>query len=183
MNIYYDTTTGDLVEWAPAAEGDLVPANYFPLTEEEARAILNMPHGNWAVAEDGRVVIAGNRIYFCEPTGSFVHEDVWGRNPLPPGCIEISSEEYAALMAYIPGLQTIRMVDGRPQIVDIPKPEPSCDDLLAQARAMRRTAYSAESDPLRNEADYDAVVNGTEPDYTAWLAAVAAIKARYPLPE
>jgi hypothetical protein len=46
----------------------------------------------------------------------------------------------------------------------------------------RRSAYLAESDPLRLEADYDALSQGLEPDYTAWLASVAAIKARYPLP-
>lgn len=54
---------------------------------------------------------------------------------------------------------------------------------LDQIQDLRRAAYAAESDPLRNEADYDALVNGTEPDYTAWKAAVEAIKARYPLPE
>ena|SRR5690554_487013 len=53
---------------------------------------------------------------------------------------------------------------------------------VEQVQALRRAAYVAESDPLKNEADYDALVNGTEPDYAAWLAAVAAIKARYPLP-
>mgnify|MGYP001301195200 CR=1 FL=1 len=54
---------------------------------------------------------------------------------------------------------------------------------VEQIQDLRRAAYVAESDPLKNEADYDALVNGTEPDYSAWLAAVAAIKARYPLPE
>ena len=48
--------------------------------------------------------------------------------------------------------------------------------------ASRRAAYLAESDPLRLEADYDALSRGLEPDYSAWLASVAAIKARYPLP-
>jgi hypothetical protein len=48
--------------------------------------------------------------------------------------------------------------------------------------ASRRAAYLAESDPLRLEADYDALSQGLEPDYSAWLASVAAIKARYPLP-
>ena len=33
---------------------------------------------------------------------------------------------------------------------------------------------------FKNEADYEAIVNGTEPDYTAWLAKVAEIKLRYP---
>lgn len=54
---------------------------------------------------------------------------------------------------------------------------------LEQIQELRRRAYVAESDPLKNEADYDALVNGTTPDYTAWMAAVAEIKARYPLPE
>lgn len=51
-----------------------------------------------------------------------------------------------------------------------------------QIQELRRAAYVAESDPIKNEADYDALVNGTTPDYTAWIAAVEAIKARYPLP-
>ncbi|ASA32999.1 TPA: hypothetical protein JIR03_17890 [Acinetobacter baumannii] len=50
-------------------------------------------------------------------------------------------------------------------------------------RAQRRQAYRAESDPLRMEAEYDAFAAGTEPDLAAWVAAVQAIKARYPLPE
>ncbi|RWA28038.1 hypothetical protein DJ028_08605 [Pseudomonas veronii] len=53
---------------------------------------------------------------------------------------------------------------------------------LESARASRRAAYLSESDPLRLEADYDALSQGLKPDYTAWLASVAAIKARYPLP-
>ena len=46
----------------------------------------------------------------------------------------------------------------------------------------RRAAYLSESDPLRLEADYDALSQGCEPDYTAWLASVADIKSRFPLP-
>lgn len=53
---------------------------------------------------------------------------------------------------------------------------------LEAALNARRTAYLAESDPLRLEADYDALSKGLEPDYSNWLASVAAIKARYPLP-
>ncbi|RTY64295.1 hypothetical protein [Pseudomonas veronii] len=53
---------------------------------------------------------------------------------------------------------------------------------LESARASRRAAYLSESDPLRLEADYDALSQGQEPDYAAWLASVAAIKARFPLP-
>lgn len=53
---------------------------------------------------------------------------------------------------------------------------------METALAARRAAYISESDPLRLEADYDALSQGREPDYAAWLASVAAIKARYPLP-
>ncbi|MCO2644543.1 hypothetical protein FA308_08895 [Pseudomonas aeruginosa] len=57
------------------------------------------------------------------------------------------------------------------------------DDLLAEVQELRRQAYRTESDPLRLEAEYDAIAAGTEPDLAAWVAAVQAIKARYPLPE
>ncbi|ENZ3818243.1 hypothetical protein [Pseudomonas aeruginosa] len=50
-------------------------------------------------------------------------------------------------------------------------------------RAQRRQAYRTESDPLRLEAEFDAITAGTKPDLAAWVAAVQAIKERYPLPE
>ncbi|EMB5660425.1 TPA: hypothetical protein NIH70_004754 [Pseudomonas aeruginosa] len=50
-------------------------------------------------------------------------------------------------------------------------------------RAQRRQAYRDEADPLRLEAEFDAIAAGTEPDLAAWVEAVQAIKARYPLPE
>ena len=50
-------------------------------------------------------------------------------------------------------------------------------------RAQRRQAYRDEADPLRLEAEFDAIAAGTEPDLAAWVAAVQAIKARYPLTE
>lgn len=53
---------------------------------------------------------------------------------------------------------------------------------LEAVLASRRAAYLAESDPLRFEADYDALSQGREPDYAGWLSSVEAIKSRYPLP-
>lgn len=47
----------------------------------------------------------------------------------------------------------------------------------------RAAAYTSESDPLKIEADYDALKNGEAPDYTKWMEKVAEIKARYPFPE
>lgn len=46
----------------------------------------------------------------------------------------------------------------------------------------RQDAYRLESDPLRLEAEYDALKAGIEPDYRAWVAKIDEIKARYPLP-
>ncbi|EMN5287285.1 hypothetical protein Q030_03604 [Pseudomonas aeruginosa BWHPSA017] len=51
------------------------------------------------------------------------------------------------------------------------------------ATAARANAYRLESDPLKTEADFDAIKAGVEPDYSAWVAKVEEIKARYPLPE
>ncbi|ENU4100348.1 TPA: hypothetical protein ACQRJE_000896 [Pseudomonas aeruginosa] len=51
------------------------------------------------------------------------------------------------------------------------------------ATAARANAYRLESDPLKTEAEFDAIKAGTEPDYRAWVAKVEEIKARFPLPE
>ncbi|HGP4432944.1 TPA: hypothetical protein ACLMYU_005227 [Pseudomonas aeruginosa] len=51
------------------------------------------------------------------------------------------------------------------------------------AVAARADAYRMESDPLKTEAEFDAIKAGVEPDYSAWIAKVEEIKARYPLPE
>ncbi|WP_426769566.1 hypothetical protein, partial [Pseudomonas aeruginosa] len=44
------------------------------------------------------------------------------------------------------------------------------DDLFAEANKKRQDAYRLESDPLRLEAEYDALKAGSEPDYRAWVA-------------
>lgn len=46
---------------------------------------------------------------------------------------------------------------------------------------LRLAAYRAESDHLKTEAEYDALENGTGPDYTLWRAKVKEIKSRIPL--
>jgi hypothetical protein len=66
--------------------------------------------------------------------------------------------------------------------VEAPAP-PAPEALTAeQITRRRRAAYVAESDPLKTEAEYDAMINDSEPDYSAWLTAVAEIKGRFPLP-
>ncbi|MEN1710698.1 hypothetical protein DT380_34445 [Pseudomonas aeruginosa] len=51
------------------------------------------------------------------------------------------------------------------------------------AAAARANAYRLESDPLKTEAEFDAIKAGVEPNYSAWIAKVEEIKARYPLPD
>lgn len=53
---------------------------------------------------------------------------------------------------------------------------------IEQIQKLRQDTYRAESDHLKTEAEYDAAIAGENPDYTAWLAKVAEIKERYPLP-
>lgn len=58
----------------------------------------------------------------------------------------------------------------------------SLAERTSEAQAKRLAAYRAESDQLKIAAEYDALIAGTSPDYSAWQAKVAEIKARYPLP-
>lgn len=46
----------------------------------------------------------------------------------------------------------------------------------------RKIRYKLESDPIKLEAEYDALIADTVPDYTQWIAAVALIKEELPLP-
>lgn len=50
-----------------------------------------------------------------------------------------------------------------------------------EIKSSRKSAYIAESDHLKMEADYDAIIMGKEPDYSAWLSKVEEIKKRFPL--
>jgi hypothetical protein len=96
------------------------------------------------------------------------------------GGVELSKEEYNSLLAGNSAGQLIsRGSDGRPELTD----SVMLPMTLEQIIEARRIAYAAESDPVKNEAEYDAMVAGMEPDYSAWLAKVSEIKARYPLPE
>lgn len=98
----------------------------------------------------------------------------------PADAVEHPREVYDATVSNRP-VEKVMMPDsnGAPTLVDSPQPPPLT---LGQVHAQRQAAYVAESDPLKNEADYDALVGGLQPDYVAWQAKVAEIKERYPLP-
>jgi uncharacterized Zn finger protein len=49
----------------------------------------------------------------------------------------------------------------------------SYNDSIRQQRASR---YRTESDPIKIEAEYDAMFADVEPDYTRWIEAVKKIK-------
>lgn len=118
-------------------------------------------------------------MFFSASTGGFYATEIHGNN-MPGDVVEITAEEHAALLE---GQSQGKLIDfdeaGRPFLADPPPPAP---DTIEQVQAKRQAAYVAESDPLKNEAEYDAIIAGTEPDYIAWLAKVAEIKARFPLP-
>lgn len=93
---------------------------------------------------------------------------------IPADAVDLTDGDYQRLkgQAISPDSQ------GRPVLCDIQHP----DLTVAQVQAARRSAYRSQSDSLKFEAEHDALVAGAEPDYSAWLSAVAEIKARYPLP-
>jgi hypothetical protein len=66
------------------------------------------------------------------------------------------------------------------QAVKIEDPETIARDLIITSR---RSAYTRETDPMRFEIEFDAIVAGAVPDFAPWVEAVKAIKLRYPLPE
>lgn len=72
--------------------------------------------------------------------------------------------------------------EGRHGTVPEQPAEDAIDQALKFAIILRQEAYRRESDPLRLEAEYDALISGSPPDFNEWAASVAAIKARYPLP-
>lgn len=116
------------------------------------------------------------KIFFSKATRGFYNSGE-PFTVLPPDAQALPAQDYAEL---IDGQAAGRLIDWsglRPALIDMPTPT------AEQVQADRRAAYRLESDPLKVEAEYDGQVNGTEPDYSAWLAKVAEIKQRYPLPE
>lgn len=95
------------------------------------------------------------------------------------GDVQITAVEHAALInGQSQGKQIVRGADSRPALADPVVLPPT----LEQVHKLRLHAYRAESDPLKIESEHDALISGTDPHYAAWLAKVAEIKQRYPLP-
>jgi hypothetical protein len=101
---------------------------------------------------------------------------------IPKHAKRLTDEEYEQIKADLcAGKQLAADDDGNP--VMNPPNVPNGAALLEMVRGQRQSAYMRESDALKLEAEHDALIAGTEPDYTGWLAKVAEIKARFPLPD
>lgn len=48
---------------------------------------------------------------------------------------------------------------------------------------LRQKAYKKESDGLKLNAEFDALINNTAVDYTLWIAAKQRIRSNYPIPD
>lgn len=44
---------------------------------------------------------------------------------------------------------------------------------------IKRKTYEKEADFLKIEAEYDAIINGTQPDYTKWIKKVKELKQKF----
>lgn len=118
-------------------------------------------------------------MYYAKSTNGFYSREIHG-DEIPEDAVEITQQQHADLLQGQSEGKVIAADEaGRPFLTDPPPPAPNT---IEQVQAKRQASYVAESDPLKNEAEYDAIIAGTEPDYTAWLAKVAEIKARLPLP-
>jgi len=114
--------------------------------------------------------------FYSQETGCTYLEGV--HKDMPSDAVELHEAIFQEVIAN-PGSGKVRMHrDGLPYLADEPIAPPS----LEQVYASRSAAYRLESDPLKIEADYDAAISGNEPDYEAWVAKVAEIKLRFPLP-
>lgn len=117
-------------------------------------------------------------MFASKSEGGFFDPSIHAR--MPADAVELTDGEYAELLeGQAAGKLIDFAADGFPFLADPPEP-PALT--RAQIQALRQAAYARESDPLKNEADYDALVSSAAPDYAAWLAKVAEIKERYPLP-
>ena len=120
-------------------------------------------------------------MFYSKSTNGFYTKEIHGDN-IPSDAVEITVEEHQNLIA---GQSSGKIIssdnDGKPVLVD--PPLPTKEELYQSNLDSRLSAYKTESDPLKLEAEYDALINNTEPDYSAWITKVQEIKARYPLSE
>lgn len=127
-----------------------------------------------------------DKFYFIPSSAGFIpekwkkdgtfDESNWPRDAVLMNDAEVSTYK---LSAPPPGKTVGGDRAGRPVWVDVVIPP----DTLAQVLEKRQAAYAAESDPIKLEIEFEALKNGTAPDYRPWIEAVENIKTRLPKPE
>lgn len=98
----------------------------------------------------------------------------------PEGSVDVTDSQWHKLLAgQAAGKMIVSGTGGVPKLQDRPVVSLNSE----QAYSARIEAYRSESDPLKNEAEYDAQISGEAPDYSLWIRKVQEIKARYPIAE
>lgn len=96
----------------------------------------------------------------------------------PEDAVKLTAKQRDEFWKQVPPAgKDLGALDGKPAWIN--KPPLNAEQVVA----LRLLAYREESDPLKNEADYDALVSNSQPDYSAWMAKVSEIKERYPMPK
>ena len=119
-------------------------------------------------------------IYYDPKTGWFHHIGIITEEQLPEGSIAITAELFGQLMVGESEGKIIK--PGKKGVPFLQEPPPPAPKTAEEVLALRMSAYREESDSLKNEAEFDALVAGADPDYTEWKAKVMEIKERFPLP-
>lgn len=116
------------------------------------------------------------KVLFCNKALAFYPEQIY------PGAVEggslvaLSEEEKKEFWRSSPPAgYRLGVESGRPSWVK----DPGRKEDWARLRAL---AYRAESDPIRFEAEADAMISGIAPDFSKWIEKVLEIKSRYPKP-
>lgn len=120
-------------------------------------------------------------IYYSATAGGFLTADIHGLH-LPDDAIEQAdwTSTYTELLdGQAAGKEIVADAQGFPVLRSPPQRPLTTEQVMMQ----RRFAYVQETDPLKNEADYNALITGEPPDYTVWVEKVGEIRARYPFPE
>ena len=56
------------------------------------------------------------------------------------------------------------------------------NEAVNSVKSERKNAYRQEADGLKFQAEYEALLEGVDVDYSEWMAKVAEIKLRLPFP-
>lgn len=116
------------------------------------------------------------KVFFSHTEIAFYPQSIYPSAADMPGVVLLSDSEVSSFVGVsAPAGKKLGSYNLRPCWIDQGKK-------IEDPMKMRRLAYRNESDPLKIEAEYDALISGSDPDYGPWKEAVKSIKDRFPLP-